>query len=48
MVDFTNRFQIVIITDAEICPNRTFQMSHRTQIDLLVSSRLTFYRLQTC
>jgi len=42
----TNRFQIAIITDTEIGPNRTFQMillSHLTQFDLLISSWLTSY-----
>jgi len=45
VADFTNRFQVVINTDAEMGPNRTFQMillSHRTQIDLLISSWLRF------
>jgi len=50
VADFTNRFQIVIITDAEMGPNRTFQrilLSYQTQIDLLISSWLTLYQLKT-
>jgi len=36
--------QIVIITDAEVGPNRTLKLSHWTQIDLLISTSF-LYRL---